>query len=92
MGLGAGRTECFFSFVFVFCVCGGRGEGDWGALLELVRPVWDGIWLFSKAHHRCFGNCGAAAMALRAACSRILNTSDKPPAFGWRCRPDMPYF
>ena len=63
VGLGAGRTECFFSFVFVLCVCGGRGEGDWGALLELVRPVWHGIWLLSKAHYRCFGNCGAAAMA-----------------------------
>ena len=28
----------------------------------------------------CFGSGSAAAMALRAACSGILNTSDKPPA------------
>ena len=36
-----------------------------------VIPAWDMIWLFVKAILCCFGSSGAAAMALRAACSRI---------------------
>ena len=39
----------------------------------------DGNWLvFVKANHRCLGSGGAAAMALRAACSGLEIKENKP--------------
>ena len=52
------------SFVFPYLVVGGTTMTGKAGL----RP---GKWLCMKSYHRCFGGDGAAALALRAACSGI---------------------
>ena len=49
------------------------GTGAQEALLWPATVCGRGHWISRKTRHRCLGSGGAAAMALRAACSGIAN-------------------
>ena len=58
-----------FVFFHYFLCIGGSGWKEKGPYYD---GLWTGLWsCFRKAHRRCLVGGGAAAMALRAACSGI---------------------